>query len=94
MRSTSDATCQVRAGKPVGKGFAAVEAELEAAAEHNYYGDSALAALAKTGDLIEQYLHPSNNGQCVKIICLICNVHKAVRFLQLYASSSVKSRLA
>ncbi len=51
------------AGKPVGKGFAAVEAELEAAAKQEYYGDSALAALAKTGDLIEQYLHPSNNGQ-------------------------------
>ena len=51
------------AGNPVGKGFAAVEAELEHAAEHEYYGDVALAALAKTGDLIEQYLHPSNNGQ-------------------------------
>ncbi len=52
-----------RAGKPAGKGFAAVEAELESAAEHDFHGDPALAALAKTGDLIEQYLHPSNNGQ-------------------------------
>ena len=52
-----------RAGKPAGEGITAVEAELEAAAEHGYHGDPALAALAKTGDLIEQYLHPSNNGQ-------------------------------
>jgi len=63
LQSISDPACPMSAGKPVGKGFAAVEAELQAAAEHGYYGDSALTALAKTGDLIEQYLHPSNNGQ-------------------------------
>lgn len=53
----------MRAEAPSGKGFAAVEAVLEAAAANGFGGDPALAALATTGDLIEQYLHPSNNGR-------------------------------
>lgn len=59
---------------PAGKGFAAVEVVLEAAAANNFGGDPALAALAMTGDLIEQYLHPSNNGQCVFLHCTAVGV--------------------
>ena len=46
-----------------------MEAVLEAAAANDFGGDPALAALAMTGDLVEQYLHPSNNGQCVLLHC-------------------------
>ena len=63
-RTSSKQGAFYHAEKPAGKGFAAVEAILEAAAAAEFGGDPALAALAKVGDLIEQYLHPSNNGQC------------------------------